>query len=287
MEADLFQPGNILYADGHALKSTNGSNTVTVVGSAMNKSHAEGVGEDARFWAISGFHQINKTTVIAASWGNHCLMIIDRLTRQASWYAGGCLEAGYVNGDLTSSRFSSPIAIIADRHKRSGLILADRGNNALRIIDTNENLVSTLFQDPSFAPRGMAFDGNDLDKIYITSGNSLLYQYSFLNQTLSLVAGKLFEHDGDDGEFSVATFSYPREIIQLKDELYAVSSQNSNRIRLIDMKNMTVTSICPGTKGNENGSVSNCQLDTPRSLALLNDHLLIGEHKGIRQLKSM
>ena len=52
LERDLYMPGNILFSDGSAMKTTDGSSTSLIAGSAYQLGYVEGVGSQARFYYI-------------------------------------------------------------------------------------------------------------------------------------------------------------------------------------------------------------------------------------------
>ena len=59
LERDLYIPGNILFIDGYAMKTTDGSSTSLIAGSVTQRGYVEGVGSQARFYFILSFLQIS------------------------------------------------------------------------------------------------------------------------------------------------------------------------------------------------------------------------------------
>lgn len=285
MEVDLYEHGNILFSDGHSLKTTDGNVTMNVAGSATEAGYAEGEADTARFHAITGFHQITKTEVIVINWGKNCLMKVYRSSKLAMTYAGKCTEYGFSDGRLREARFGSLISIIADRRNPSQLIVSDVSNNALWVIDTVTERVRTLFQsDKLEKPRGIAVDPNNINTLYITASQSQVFRLDLTTKALTLVSGKPVVERLVDGAFRDAIFAYPREIINLSDGVFAIAGQQSMRIRLLDFKTERVSSLCSGIKGKVDGSVNTCQVDTPYSLLLFNKTFYIGESQSIRAI---
>ena len=59
LDRDLYIPGNILFIDGEALKTTDGSSTSLIAGSVTQYDYVEGVGSQARFNFIFSFLQLS------------------------------------------------------------------------------------------------------------------------------------------------------------------------------------------------------------------------------------
>lgn len=72
MEFDLINPEILLFSDSNQFRQTDGNNADTLVGSVV-PGYAEGVGTKARFWSLTGFTQLNKTSILAADCLNNCL----------------------------------------------------------------------------------------------------------------------------------------------------------------------------------------------------------------------
>ena len=64
LERDLYIPGNILFSDQHAMKTTDGSSTSLIAGSATQPGYVEGVGSQARFYFIPSFLQLSSSQII-------------------------------------------------------------------------------------------------------------------------------------------------------------------------------------------------------------------------------
>ena len=87
IEQDLFNLTNLLYSDGNSLKSGD----MIVVGLAEAfPGYIEGIGEIARFCHITGFVQLNSSTVLIVDSYNHCVRLVDRNSRQTLGFSGEC-----------------------------------------------------------------------------------------------------------------------------------------------------------------------------------------------------
>ena len=88
IENDLHLPGNILFADGGALKTSLYGETWTVVGFFAHDGYVEGVWQAARFSWITGFFQLSAFEVLVVDKWNHCLRVVNRITNSTSYFAG-------------------------------------------------------------------------------------------------------------------------------------------------------------------------------------------------------
>lgn len=283
MEPDLYQPGNILFADGHSLKTSNASITAVVAGSATDKGYEENIGKDARFHAITGFYQIRRDVVIATSWGTHCLISVNRSTQQTSTYAGLCNTHGDVTGDRPLARFANPLSILSNPVGPWQLFITDNGNSAIKTIDTRTGWVELLVQsDLIYAPRAMAYNSKR-NSLYITAAYSAVFNLDLSTNELTLLAGEPNVGGLVDGSFSTTRFSLAREITMLGTGVYATVGQNTNALRIIDVRREHVSTICIANR--EDNPSSTCfQLNSPRSLLVYNDTLFIGEKSAIQAI---
>ncbi|UOG57445.1 hypothetical protein [Leptospira noguchii] len=85
--------------------------------------------------------------------GNHTIRKIDLNSGNVSTLSGGI--SGYLDGDLASARFKSPLGI-AYNHKTDSLLAADIQDHRIRKIDLKTSTVSTLLGNGV----GMDVDGN-------------------------------------------------------------------------------------------------------------------------------
>ena len=59
LQRDLYIPGNILFSDSSAMKTTDRSSTSLIAGSTNQSGYVEGVGSQARFYYILSFLQLS------------------------------------------------------------------------------------------------------------------------------------------------------------------------------------------------------------------------------------
>ena len=86
---------------------------------------------------------INSPEIIyAADSGNYCIRKINQTSSLVSTFAGICSSfVGYQNGPLLSSLFNAPNSIrYLSSSSGTKLLVADRGNNVIRMIDMSLGL---------------------------------------------------------------------------------------------------------------------------------------------------
>ena len=112
LERDKFVPGDIIFSDTNALKTTDGTDNHNIAGIATQSSYVEGVGTLARLYFITSFLQLSTNRVLIADWGNHCLRSIDRITNETLTFVSNCTNRG--NKDGTDALLTRPQKIIVD-----------------------------------------------------------------------------------------------------------------------------------------------------------------------------
>lgn len=116
----MFKPGNLLYLVDGALWTTDGTTSSLVTN--LNNNAA-------------GFTQLNETHVVVSVSNDHCLLIVNRYTNQATEYAGSCGQEGNrVGQPLSNNRFSYPSHdIIKDVENPKNLIFTDQNTGPMDI----------------------------------------------------------------------------------------------------------------------------------------------------------
>ena len=143
MAEDEFVPGNLLFADGSALKTTDGTTTSLIAGMSRSTGYIEGVSANARFNTILSFIQLSRSHVILTDAENHCLRSVDRTTNQTSTYSGNCTERGDKDG--VDALFTWPFSMIVDLMNSQQLIISEFNSRSLKTINTVSKHVSTIY----------------------------------------------------------------------------------------------------------------------------------------------
>jgi len=268
MEEDEYIPGNILFTDSNSLKTTDGNTTTVIAGNAAVKGYIEGIREESRFAALTGFVQISPNEVIVADAVNHCLRLVDRSTGETQPFVGTCGKEGHTDG--ATAQFNMPWSIIKDNQVPDHLLVIDRINGLVRSVLVNDRLVSTYASVMDKPKNLLQLDNGDL---IITSDHAVSrLDYSLHN--LTLLAGTSETYGSDDGDFSSTRFFHPAAVIKLSDSKLMIADKANGKLRVMDLKTRQTTTFCTGMP-------AKCDFYDPRSLLLDGDELLVGEQGKI------
>lgn len=228
IEEDAYLPGNILFADEHSIKTTNGSLTTVVAGCSDSGGYVEGAGEVARFSYILGFTQWKSDVIIVSDHGNHCLRSVDRQTTQTSRLVGQCGPdgSGFVNG--VNARFKNPHALTV--LNESFVLVSDNLNDAIRLVDIDGGTVSTFTAHiPSPKDMLMVRDGSIF---YVVSGFSVA--------VVDIASASFTILSATDRRFI-----RPLGLDWLDEETMVLTDEMSAKISIILVSNNLVVQKCP------------------------------------------
>lgn len=284
LEQDEFIPGNLLFADSDVLKTTDGTTTSVVVGNVSVKAYREGVAGQAFFNSISSFVQLASDKVMAVDHANNCTRLIDRNSNRTTSFVGKCHSGGYLDGP--NAKFAYPNDLIRYRNQTEIVLITDVKNNAIRVINTNTRITSTLMRDDIIRDIRSILQHGVTDTFYITT-KTAVFKYTIGDVKPSILAGapEVFYLGSSDGAFDQALFDEPAGMYLLNEMTLLVADARNNKIRVLDLENRTTSSICSGNKGNDDGTAADCTLHRPSAFYLLGDKLLIGQIYRIRQIK--
>lgn len=280
MEQDLLIPGNIIYSDDVSLQTTDGltSQTITRNAAAWEFSQSNRVNTTAtgKFNSIRGFVQLSLLEVVVVDTSAHCLRKLNRETLEISLYAGQC-------GTLSHhqmNRFNLPQNIIRDI-KSTKLFLTDYNHmNSIKTVSTGN---ASIHEVSRFAhvskPIGIVQElvyGN----LYITNP-SHVYRIGYESKAVTLVGGST---DGSTDYWRFSVFKYPQDLIPISDNRLVVADSYNDRLKVMALQS-SMDSVCTGEPGASDGKATECTLQSPRSLLLVNQTLYIGENGRIRQIE--
>lgn len=286
VEEDLQSKERLLLSDYETLFTFDLNTKATSRIAGSTGGYKESSSLPAKFKAISGFHQIDKFKVIVVDKLNHCVRMINRLHRSTSRIAGRCEDFGYDNGDVRTARFHVPCNIIAGEFANEYLI-SDQRNNAIRLIQLETKKVSTLVHHHVnlSRPIDLVMDQEKVH-LYITTMLSGVVRAHIKSKTLELLTSTDQGHR--DGPLITAVFNMPWKIRSLVPSVYIVTDINNNRLRIIDVQNEVVTSICSGkVSSRKEDNITTCGPDHPYSVVLRNgmSSVIVAEHNWISELK--
>lgn len=231
IEADLSIPGNLLYSDRHALRTTDGNITTTIAGSESESGYLEGIGSAARFNYVTGFAQISTYLMVLVDNGNNCLRFVNRITTQTYQFAGNCSNWGerFYPKLILGSNYASRIAV--DQQNKHQLLVTNKDFlSSIRIfgIPDKETLyksryISQFIQDPRST------------NIYVVTRASL-ERYDRKTNTSVILA----EYDGSN-ELRALT-----DVVLIADNTFLLASYLDNKLIMLDLARNSSFSIFLG-----------------------------------------
>ena len=209
---------------------------------------------------------------------NHAIRMIDVASSTVSTLAGNPLHdssnGGFNDGYATAALFSSPIAVAIDPSAPQQLVIADKGNHAIRILSTTTLQVRTLAGNPakvgyvdgigmnaSFnAPIGLAVSSTGL--VFVVDLTSCAIRSVNLTSALvTTITGKACS--------SQQAIYNPLGISLLSSTVLAITA--SNRIQLVDIsdsQSVTYRTIAGnGMPSFSNGDGASSSFNRPQGLA--------------------
>ena len=270
----------------------NGSTITTLVSSNFASSEAAATGQTifgstssvslpttlmdgdsatARFFGPAGVGVTSdESTVVIADHGNNAIRVVNVANGFTLTVGGGSAGSGYLDGGLNMSRFSGPqgIALV----NSSKCLVADTGNNAIRVVDIVSGLTSTLAGHGGFSglvngygvdaqfssPFGIAVSSDGLWVIICDSGSHTIRKVLISTGEVSTLAGPpaLSLQGLVDGDFQMARFNNPRGVAVHRNDAFIVDAGNYLLRKVNVQTGRTETVVSLLTTGSDYGGVS-------------------------------
>ena len=288
MEKSLGNPDTLLYSDGSALLRFNftsqqpGTKGDVIAGWSSTHGYSNADGTNAQFYYITGFVQLNQWhVVVAVDHSNHCLRWIDTLSGRVQHFAGG--GQGFADGDrLSTAKFNYPHKIII---MRGYFYTTDQFNSAIRLLDVNEMMVETVIKNSSKVPYPSGFIADSAQRyLYVTIQHGIIRIDPNTGEYIPIAGAT--KTGWVDGDFTLARFNYPAEVVFTTNDVLIVADDRNNRLRILNLKTRTVSSVCSGEFKQVLGADGmDCSLKNPRSLLFTGTSLYAGEWTAIRRSK--
>lgn len=205
-------------------------------------------------------------------------------------HSAGDGEAGHRDGALAEARFNDPQGMAFYHGK---LVVADRGNHVLRMVDFEKGSVSTVAGTgrKKYNPRGrgraretalnspwdLATVGDD---IYIAmAGNHQIWLYRPESKTIGAFAGTGQENIRD-GALNRALFAQPTGLSWDGENTLYVADSETSAVRQIDLRYGRVETLV-GTGlfdfGNRLGSFRSTQLQHPQDVVYRDNRVFVAD----------
>jgi len=235
MEEDEYIPGNILFIDRYALRTTNGFSVSTIAGSPTTSGYSNSSGTSGLFSYLHGFYQKNMTHVIVADSDNACLRMVDRTNGHISQFAGTCQSAGHRNGRVGYAHLSYPRKMLLDKTNPTTLILSQKQASSayayLRSIDINTGTAGVLVSSGLNYPRGMAWDENE-DILYVANWHYIA-KITWSTKSAETLVGST-SSGNIVGDFSQSLLNLPTGIFSITQKVMIVIEWGQNKLKAIN-----------------------------------------------------
>lgn len=272
--------GDQLYVadtDSHTIRRVNKDSgyTDTIAGSPGQLGSTDGIGKNARFNYPLGIDNDGQYLFIADTY-NHTIRLLDPATGEVYTIAGRADEPDYKDGSFNEARFKYPYGL---RVVNGVIIVADYGNDAIRVLDFQSNSVGTVI---GIANQPGSTDGSyevaqfnspsDVDIIgdylYVTEvSNHTIRKIDWYTGEVTTLAGKAPNQGTTDGIGEDSMFNTPGGIIKEGDTLYVADTYN-NTIRMINIATGEVSTLSgtPGIPGTADSSESPALFSSPSDI---------------------
>ena len=225
----------------------------------------DGAAATAMFRIVRALLHLPDGRVLAADEDNHCIRVLSADRQQVSTAAGGG-GAGHRDGAAAQAQFWYPngLALLPD----GGVLVADWGNNRIRVLSADMQQVSTVTGDGGHRHRGHR-DG-------------AVAQAQFTHPIGEVVGDDEGGHL--DGAAAQAQFNRPVGLALLPDGRVLVADQFNHRIRALSADLQQVSTVAgDGAYGLRDGAAAQAQFCWPSALALLPDgRVLVADRNSDR-----
>lgn len=246
IEEDEKDPGKLLFC------------TESLIGSISQHFRIETVSTET--YKIVGFAQHRDRRILIVDRDNGCVRSLSREAKAKQDWFGGCKNPGsYVRQN--SVLLVRPFYIIVNLD--IGFI---SDQNTVVVVDMeNETVLKTILNTEESQVKIMAFSF-DNDVVFL-SGKLYLKRYNISETTTTII------HSDDpsskspgDGNFEMAKFKSIKSITSISTNILVISDRADSRLRILNLKTNSTSSICNSKVKDKNGDIKNCQLNKPSVL---------------------
>jgi DNA-binding beta-propeller fold protein YncE len=181
-----------------------------------------------------------------------CVRLVDVAGDEVATVAGRCGEVGQVDGPLTMARFGRQILAMQAVSDDQGTLLyvVDRDNNALRVIDLDNDVVTTLadFEDGLFGPTGLVVQLGARVALVTNTGRHTLLQINLDTSDVTTVVGVTDEPGDADGDFASARLRDPQSLALLDSNQLVVGGVAGD-VRLVSLDADAVRTLTTHSSG--------------------------------------
>ncbi|MCB9642807.1 MAG: hypothetical protein H6728_06985 [Myxococcales bacterium] len=308
LNAQLYRPSGLsLNAQGELLiidtenkrirKLGLNTGTVTTLTGDDPRGYVDGPVGTAKFNRVSAMTSDPTTGIIyVADTENHRIRKVDLQGNTTTLSGTG--QAGYLDGDSATARFSSPRGIYFSLRDRI-LYVSDARNHRIRKVDLQGN-VTTLagdgtagMKDGAIAqaqfndPQGISADEAKGILYIADTGNHAVRQLDLAAGTVGTLAGN-GTPDFVDGDAAKARFRAPQGVTWRDQYGVYVADTGNYRLRLINTKQVVSTLAGNGQPGINNGEAVSAGLLGPVGVVVGRDgKLYVSDQTSLRVIEDL
>ena len=223
---------------------------------------------------------------------NFCLRLINRVTTVTSDFAGTCKSIGYADGPILQAKFGHVVDLLKGKDSLEHLIfVVDRGFKALRNINTKTGLVHTIEREEFFDKPSCVLLDTERNNSLLVFSSTVIKRVEFEESEDVYHTTTIFSNTETrntiDGRLSESTLYNVEKVVLLRQEVFVLTQYSTEiSLRVLDLKNKTVSSICMGSREFKAGLPGSCALFRPFGLLISKSVLYIGSIKGIFAIPS-
>ncbi len=261
-----FDATNNLYLADYAahkifrLVNANGSINSTLIAGSVQGFEDNATGSLAKFNKPSALVIDAQDNIYVADTDNSRIRKISASGEVTT--LAGSFAADTLNGIGSLARFNKPSGLLFK--SPSEILIADKGNNKLRLLKLNTNEVSNFVKLGLQNPVGMAYN-NSGNLIIADQGN---YQIKRIgaNGSLGVLAGSTLGYVDNYG--TAAKFGTVISLVADRNGNIIVADKNNNSIRMVSTSGYVSTIIGKAGSGNVLGNVKVAKISLPDGIAI-------------------
>lgn len=221
----------------------------------------------------------SSTILYFLNFGTHAIRKIDLLNNEITTFCGVLMKSGSKDGIGSKAKFRSPSGLALDE-KREIIYISDTQNHVIRKVSLVDGKVSTIIgtQGQRGFEDGIESEArlNHPTKLALDPISNILYVNDKHNHSIRrvLLNEKRIEtlcgngkSGYKNGSFKEAMFHQPSDIVlNLETQELYVSDWWNHAIRIISLLKGTVSTLCGGEHGSEDGDLTQAKFSFPRGL---------------------
>lgn len=193
---------------------------------------------------VESFTQISSHQIVFVHRVQHCLKIFNRITNRTKPFAGTCGTKGNKDGRIGEGLLNYPYGVAVNVGNQGFLLITDAGNQALRSVNIQTGMLSTVIKKGLNDPRDIVWDSDDLLVIHKYYHISRISWSEKGDATLHTLLGDPNQPGDLLGEFSAVRLGLQFNAARLQDKIYIVTDFSNQKLKIVDMEKKKVGLAC-------------------------------------------